>query len=88
MNQKELVKIFRAMGNDRRFAILKYLTINKDLTVTKISEFIKLSFKSTSRHLSILLGAGLIEYKQVNLNRFYFLRSDLPKSIDGLIRTN
>ena len=60
MNQKELVKIFRAMGNDRRFAILKYLTINKDLTFTKISEFIKLSFKSTSRHLSILLGAGLI----------------------------
>ena len=81
MNDKELVKIFKAMGNDRRFAILKYLTQKKELSVGKISELINLSFKSVSRHLSVLYGAGLIECRQSNTNRFYFINPDLSRDI-------
>ena len=68
---KELVRIFKAIANERRFLILKYLCKNKEMSVSAISEFIDLSFRSVSKHLSVLAGAGLVEAKQVGLNRFY-----------------
>lgn len=71
MDNKSLVKIFKAIGNERRFLILRYLIANKELTVGQISGLIKLSFKSASRHLAVLLNAELVSVKQVNLNRFY-----------------
>lgn len=71
MHNKNLVKIFKAIGNERRFLILRYLITNKELTVGQISGLIKLSFKSASRHLVVLLNAELVNVKQVNLNRFY-----------------
>jgi len=79
MNSKEITKVFKAMGNDRRFSILKHLHQKKELTVSQIAEFINLSFKSTSRHLAVLAGANLIEARQVNLNRFYSISSIAPK---------
>ena len=60
MSNKELIKIFKALGNERRFLILKYLSQRKELNVSQISELIKLSFKSVSRHLSVLINADLV----------------------------
>lgn len=79
MNNKESVKIFKAMGNERRFLILKYLLKEKELTVGKISELINLSFKSVSRHLAILASANLVEVRQVNINRFYSINLKYTK---------
>ncbi|OGZ78507.1 MAG: hypothetical protein A2528_01670 [Candidatus Staskawiczbacteria bacterium RIFOXYD2_FULL_37_9] len=82
MNQKELIKIFKALGNERRFLILKYIFTNKELTVTQISELINLSFKSSSRHLAVLINADLVNARQVNLNRFYSINeSGFPSQI-------
>jgi len=77
MSDKELVKIFKAMGNERRFLILKHLSRRKELTVGRISDLINLSFKSVSRHLAVLANADLVECRQANLNRFYSIKSDL-----------
>ncbi len=71
MQNNKLIKIFKALGNERRFLILKHLFSKKELTVGQISELINLSFKSVSRHLSVLVNADLIKAKQVNINRFY-----------------
>ena len=79
MSNKELVKIFKAMGNDRRFMILRHILVSKELTVSQIAKKIDLSFKSVSRHLSVLSNAGMVEVRQANLNRFYSIKSDLSK---------
>ena len=82
MSDKESVKIFKALGNERRFLILKHLFAKKELTVNQISETINLSFKSTSRHLSVLTGADLIKARQASLNRFYSINdSGFPKQL-------
>lgn len=86
MSNKELIKIFRAMGNERRFLILKHLSQKKELTVSQISELINLSFKSVSRHLSVLLNANLVEVRQANLNRFYCISSQIPKRFIDFIK--
>jgi len=81
MNKREIVKMFRAIGNERRFAILSNLLSTKELNVGQISELIHLSFKSTSRHLAILADRGLVNHRQVNLNRLYSLSEDFPKEL-------
>jgi ArsR family transcriptional regulator len=87
MDNKRLVKIFKAIGNERRFLILKYLLSRKELTVGQISELIKLSFKSVSRHLSVLSNADLVKVRQENLNRFYSINTSLfPEKILQLLR--
>ena len=79
MNNKEIVKIFKAIGNERRLAILKHIAKNGELSVGQLSGLIHLSFRSVSKHLSILAGAGLVEVKQLSLSRYYFISQDFPK---------
>ena len=73
MSNKSVAKIFKAIGNERRLLILKNLFTKKELTVGEISKLIELSFKSTSRHLTVLSDANLVAVKQINLNRYYSL---------------
>ncbi len=79
MSNKELVKIFKALGNERRCLILKHIFSKKELTVGQISQLIKLSFKSTSRHLSVLSSVDLVDAKKVNLSKFYFIDMNSSK---------
>lgn len=80
MNNKNLVKFLKALGNERRLLILQHLFKAKELSVGQISELIKLSFKSTSSHLQILGAADLVESKQASLNKFYSIKhSVFPK---------
>ncbi len=70
-------KILKALANRRRLEIIKYLKENKEASVGEIANHIKLSFKSTSRHLSILLGADILEKEQRGLLVFYGLAPKL-----------
>lgn len=76
---KEYEKILKALANRRRLQIIKYLKNKKTATVTNIAEHIKLSFKSTSKHLAVLFGAGIVDKEQKSLSMFYSLAEPLPK---------
>lgn len=70
---KDLEKIFKALANKRRLAIIRYLSKKKEATVGSIALHIKLSFKSTSRHLAVLYSAELVGREQRSLQMFYSL---------------
>lgn len=76
---KEHEKILKALANRRRLQIIKYLKDQKTATVTDIAERIKLSFKSTSKHLAVLFGAGIVDKEQISLSMFYSVVEPLPK---------
>ena len=61
---KELEKQMKALGNRRRLTILAFLKKVKEANVGDIAMEIKLSFRSTSKHLSVLYAAGIVEKKQ------------------------
>jgi len=86
MSNKNYVKVFKAMGNERRFSILKYLFKKKELTVTEIAKLINLSFKSTSRHLAVLLSTDMVQYRQINLNRYFSINSVLSKQFIDFLK--
>jgi len=76
---KEYEKTLKALANRRRLQIIKYLKDKKEATVTDIAEHIKLSFKSTSKHLAVLFGAGIVDKEQKSLSMFYSVAEPLPK---------
>ena len=86
MNNKELVKIFKAMGNERRLDILRRITKSRQMSVGGLSEQMELSFRSVSKHLSVLSGAGLVEAKQISLSRYYSISPDFPKQFLEFIK--
>ncbi len=75
----ELERILKALANKRRLAILKYLKGGRRAAVGDIAEEIGLSFKSTSRHLSILTGAGVLKKEQEALTMWHEL--SLPRHV-------
>ena len=78
---KELEKVLKALANKRRLAILKYLQKTGEASVTEIAKEIKLSFKSTSRHLGILTAADILGKEQRSLSVFYKIHSNLPQPV-------
>ena len=85
---RDLEKILRALANRRRLAIIKYLEKHREASVGEIAGAIKLSFKSTSKHLVILTTVDILEKEQRNLQVYYRLANPLPapsRSIINLI---
>ena len=71
-----LEKVLKALANKRRLAIIKYLKRVKEASVGEIAAEIGLSFKSTSRHVRILLTALILERDQRALSVYYYVSKD------------
>jgi len=79
MHVKQLERILKAFANRRRIAIIVYLKKKTEASVGDIASEIHLSVKSTSRHLSVLSGAGILERDQRSLHAFYTLAPSLSE---------
>jgi len=71
----QLEKTLKALANKRRLAIIKYLKDEGPASVTDIAATIKLSFRSTSRHLNVLFAADILGKEQQSLQVYYFIVS-------------
>jgi len=81
---KEAEKILKAFANRRRLAIIKYLKENREASVGEIAGAIRLSLRSTSKHLLVLAAADVVEREQRSLQIFYRLadkQHPLSKSV-------
>lgn len=86
MDEKNLMKILKAIASEKRFEILKCLYRNKELSVRDMAEMINAPFRSTSKDLGILRRAELVQFRNYNLKRYYSINnskntSKLPKEL-------
>ena len=70
---KDLEKQFKALTNRRRLVIIKFLKETKEATVTNIADHIKLSIRSTSKHLAVLSAQAVVDKEQRSLLVYYRL---------------
>ena len=84
---RELEKILKALANRRRLAILKYLKEYKEASVGEIAGAIRLSFKSTSRHLGVLAAVDVLEKDQRSLQVFYRIAAPQAPIVRYLLTT-
>lgn len=82
---REFEKVMKALANHRRLTILKYLKVGGRATVSDIAHEIKLSFKSTSKHLQLLAAAGIIEREQISLQMWYEIAEKLPDGVKPVL---
>lgn len=76
--------LFKALANRRRLRILRYLMKHGEKSVSDISAIIGVSFKSSSKHLKVLLNAKLVSEKKKGFYVLYTISESLhslPKSI-------
>ena len=78
MREVELERQLKVLANRRRLAILNLLRKRKEADVSAVSEAIRLSFTSTSKHLNMLERAGFVEKEQRSLNVFYRIAAKPP----------
>ena len=71
MIMKDLERTIKALANKRRLAILRYLKSGGEASVGNIAAEIRLSFRSTSKHLGVLAAADIVEKDQRSLQIFY-----------------
>ncbi|MBI4281687.1 winged helix-turn-helix transcriptional regulator [Candidatus Uhrbacteria bacterium] len=79
---KAIEKNLKAVANQRRLAIIKYLKGNNEATVGDIADSIHLSFKATSKHLGILFAVDIVDKDQRGLQMYYRLN----KVTDSILR--
>ena len=83
---KKLEKLIKSVANQRRLAILSFLKKEKEASVGDIAEHLRLSFKSTSKHISVLFAADLLEREQEWKVFFFFFNSLFTHSYEWVIR--
>ena len=71
MDTKELEKIFKIFASKRRLDIINFLRKKKTASLNEIAREIKLSIKSTSKHLRILYSVDIVERENKGLEIFY-----------------
>ncbi len=82
---RELEKVLKALANRRRLAVVKYLKKQGEKSVGDIAHEIKLSFKSTSKHLRILSAVDIVDREQKSLQMFYSLAKNQKPAARNII---
>lgn len=73
-------RIFKALANRRRLAIVKLLKQHPRVAVGDIASHLKVSMPTASKHLSILAAADIVDYERVSLGIYYSL-ADKPTAL-------
>ena len=80
MDEKSLMKIFKAIANENRFAVLKFLRKNKEMSVGDLAEITNSAFRSVSRNLHFLRKADLVQCRNHFSKRLYSINmQSFPK---------
>jgi len=87
MREIEIERELKVLANRRRLSIVNYLRKKKEATVGDIAEAIKLSFTSTSKHLTMLERAGFLEKEQRSLEVFYRIALRPPLLYSAIVVT-
>lgn len=86
MKEREMEKVLKALANKRRLSIVSLLRKDKEKNVGEIADSIKLSFRATSKHLSVLINADILEKEQRSLQMFYSINKNTSETIRQLLR--
>lgn len=72
---KNKIKFFKALGDETRLSIVKYL-LNNEYCACEFTSMIKKDQTTVSRHLKILVEAGILKYEKKGRNIIYSIKDD------------
>jgi predicted transcriptional regulator len=78
-------KIYKALAHSGRLQMVRYLKGMKYASVTTVSNTLNISVKTTSKHLQILLDAGIVSSERHGVQVYYAIKKPLTPLVRGLI---
>lgn len=85
-NFRDIERVIKGFANHRRIEILALLSKQPDLSLSEISEILKINFKTASEHIRRLAIAKLV-WKRNDANSVRHVLSPLGKTILKFLRT-
>ncbi|MDD4239215.1 MAG: metalloregulator ArsR/SmtB family transcription factor [Desulfotomaculaceae bacterium] len=86
---REMIKIYKALGEPTRLSIIRLLAVYKELSCTEIAEQLKMGTNGStlSHHLKKLADCGLLELRKEGTYHLYRLQLEVlqhyaPRAID------
>lgn len=78
---KYKVKFFKALGDETRLRIVRYL-LNHQLCACDFTQMTERDQTTVSRHLKILVEAGILKYEKKGRNMIYSIKNgDVKKAL-------
>jgi ArsR family transcriptional regulator len=82
MNEKETIKILKALGDETRLKIIKYL-LNGEKCVCEIFPYVKRTQSTVSIQLKVLEKAGILSSRREGKKVYYKIKD---KRINKILR--
>ena len=86
MRYHDMVKLFRVLAGRKRLEILNLLADGRERSVSGVAEAIKLSLKSTSKHLLLLAQVDFLEYRRQQNVVWYRAADHVPGFLQPVMR--
>lgn len=80
----QAVSLFKALSDRNRLRVVTALLSHSELCACQISELMQVTGATASRHMSVLVGSGIVNSRKDGRWVYYSLAED-SKPIDGLI---
>jgi DNA-binding transcriptional ArsR family regulator len=84
-----MAQVIAAAGHEIRLAILDYLR-DGEQCVCDIADYVDANRSNVSRHLAVMLNAGLVSQRKDGLKMMYTLRTpcilNITKCVTGVLR--
>lgn len=80
-------KILKALGNERRLKIICFLKKSREASVSDVAGYLRISLRSTSKHLIVLNNVGIVEKEQRSKMVFYRLSRNHSSYIKEVVRS-
>lgn len=78
-------QLFRALGDESRVRILHLLWRNGEMVVADLEQVLDFTQTKTSRQLSYLKHAGLVNFRRLDNWMFYFLKEETAELLQQLL---
>ncbi|MFO8051701.1 MAG: metalloregulator ArsR/SmtB family transcription factor [Thermoplasmatota archaeon] len=77
---KNKVKFFKALGDETRLKIVRYL-LDNDHCACDFTSMTKKHQTTVSRHLKVLVDAGILKFEKDGRNIIYSLKNDEVRTV-------
>jgi len=84
---RELVRLYRAIGEPNRLRVLRTLASRKEVSCADLRTRLDLSSAVLSHHLSVLSGCGLVDSRKEGPFRFVWVDRDLLGTVAPFLLT-
>jgi len=84
---RSLARLMKSLGDETRLGILDILSDGEEKCVCEIKQALGMNQPCVSRHLRVMVDAGLLKSRRQGLWVYYSLREDLPDTMRSLLES-